>query len=76
MKTDYHNTKLEPNAKYYCWENSDYEIRILSRSASTAVCQGLLKTREPIRQDEQGNEYVQFRTDFGCKQTYYAFAKC
>lgn len=76
MKTDYYDAQFEPNEKYYCWENSDYEISIRSRSASHAVVNGILSTREPIRKDEQGNEYIQFRSDFGRTQTYYAFSKC
>ena len=76
MKTDYFNTKFEPNTKYYCWENSDYVISIRSRSATHAIVNGLIRTKEHISKDEQGNEYIRFTNDFGRNQTYYAFAKC
>ncbi len=76
MKTNHFNTHFEPNTRYYCWENSDYEISIRSRSATHAIVNGLLRTREPIHKDDQGNEFIQFCTDFGRTQTYYAFAKC
>jgi len=74
MKTTYRNVKISAPCSLYCWENSDYTIRIIRRSASSALVQGILQTREKIHTDEHGNEYIQFRSPFGQTQTYYAFA--
>jgi len=69
MKTDYSNVKLSAG-KYYCWENSDYEIEILGVVMGMAMCKGWKITSEPVRKDAQGNEFVRLGN-----QTYYAFAK-
>lgn len=76
MKSTSLAVKIQPNTTLYAKENSDYTIRILSRSDKTAIVQGLLKTREQIHTDESGNEYIQFRSDWGRTQTYYANATC
>ena len=75
MKTTFKNVKIEPHTRLYAWENSDYTIKIHSRTASHAIVEGILRTKEPIRTDENGNEYIQFRSEFGRTQTYYGFAK-
>jgi len=76
MKTTHKNVKIEPHTRLYAWENSDYTIQVFSKTASHAIVKGLLTTKEPIRTDENGNEYIQFRSDWGSTQTYYGFAKC
>lgn len=61
--------------KYYCWENSDYTIEIVRITPHTATVRGLLVTKEKIRTDENGNEYIRLGDE--CRrQTYYAFSKC
>ena len=61
--------------KYCCWENSDYTIEIIRTTPKTAVVRGLFTTREKIRTDENGNEYI-ILGDVYRKQTYYAFSRC
>ena len=67
--TDNQNVKLSPG-KFYCWENSDYEIEVLGVAAGFAIVHGWKITSEPIRTDFRGNEYIRIEN-----QTYYAFAK-
>lgn len=69
MTTDNRNVKFTAG-KYYCWQNSDYSIEILGVVMGMAMCKGWKVTTEPVRKDENGNEYIRLGN-----QTYYAFCK-
>ena len=56
--------------KFYCWENSDYEIEVLGSAAGAAFVQGWTLSTEKIHVDKNGNEFLKIGN-----KTYYAFCK-
>ena len=67
--TNNYNVKFKPG-KFYCLQNSDYEIEIIGIVAGYAIVKGWKISHERIRIDEQNNEYIRIEN-----KTYCAYCK-
>lgn len=70
------NCKFIEGNRYYCDRNSDYQIRVCSRSPKYLTVSCVIKSREKLMVDDNGDEYIEIKDPYHGSFRYSAKNVC